>query len=141
MRVTRSCWGKGCLGLILLFVLGVATLILGSRISSAIYMSEWRKNQLPFNPEVWIANPDSTELDPIRLRMVDDLLAKHNFLGMTRKQIDDLLGPRTPTDKFRDWDLVYWLGPERGSIRIDSEWLVFRFDKDDKVKEFQHLRD
>jgi hypothetical protein len=104
-------------------------------------MSEWSKNQLPFDQAVWIANPDSTELDPIRLRMVDDLLAKHNFLGMTRKQIDDLLGPRAPTDKFRDWDLAYWIGPERGSIRIDSEWLVFRFDKDDKVKEFRHLRD
>lgn len=141
MRFIRSCWGKGCLGLVLLFVLAIAALIIGSRISRTIYMSEWSKNQLPFDQAVWIANPDSTEMNPIRLRMVDDLLAKHDFLGMTRKQIDDLLGPRAPTDKFRNWDLVYWLGPERGSFRIDSEWLVFRFDKDNKVKEYQHLRD
>ncbi|MFZ4682023.1 MAG: hypothetical protein ACOYMS_05950 [Terrimicrobiaceae bacterium] len=99
------------------------------------------KNQLPFDQTVWKANPGSTERNPIRLRMVDDLLSKYKFKGMSRKQIDDLLGPSAPTDKYSDWDLVYWLGPERGRIRIDSEWLVFRFDDDGKVTKFEHLRD
>jgi hypothetical protein len=141
MRPLRSCWAKGSLGLVLLFGLGIAMLVIASHISRARYMSEWSRNQLPFDQTVWIANPDSTEMNPIRLRMVDDLLTKHNFLGMSRKQIDDLLGPRAPTDKFQNWDLVYWLGPERGSFRLDSEWLVFRFDNDGRVKEFKHLRD
>jgi len=101
----------------------------------------WNKNQLPFDQKVWLAETDSKEMNPMRLRMVEDLLKHHDFRGFTRKQVEDLLGPETDTDKFRSWDLVYWLGPERGSYRIDSEWLVFRFDRNDVVSDYQHLTD
>ena len=80
-------------------------------------------------------------MDPVRLRMVDDLLAHHRFIGMPRAELADLLGPPTPIDKFGDWDLVYWLGPERGSIRIDSEWLVFKFDKENRVSAYRLVQD
>jgi hypothetical protein len=102
---------------------------------------QWNAKRLPFEQAVWKANPDSSEMDPVRLRMVDDLLAHHNFVGMSRAEIDDLLGSPAPTDKFRDWDLVYWLGPEPGSFRIDSEWLVFKFDKENKVSAYRLVSD
>ncbi len=102
---------------------------------------EWNAKRLPFEQAAWKANPDSLEMDPVRLPMVDDLLAHHNFVGMSRAEIDDLLGAPAPTDKFRDWDLVYWLGPERGSIRIDSEWLVFKFDKENRVSAYRLVSD
>jgi hypothetical protein len=35
---------------------------------------------------------------------------------------------------------VYWLGPERGFISIDSEWLGIKF-KDNVVIEVEILRD
>jgi hypothetical protein len=31
-----------------------------------------------------------------------------------------------PSEYFREYDYVYWLGPERGFVSIDSEWLVVR---------------
>ncbi len=37
--------------------------------------------------------------------------------------------------------MVYWLGPERGLIRIDSEWLVLRLDEGGVVREFRIVRD
>jgi hypothetical protein len=37
--------------------------------------------------------------------------------------------------------MVYWLGPERGFIRIDSEWLVLRLDQSDIVREVRIVRD
>ena len=39
------------------------------------------------------------------------------------------LGSGDQTAKWRDWHLIYHLGPERrGLFRIDSEWLVIQFD-------------
>ncbi len=77
-----------------------------------------------------------------RLRMVDDLIAKRRLDGATRDQLLTLLGPADETDHFRDWDLVYWLGPERnGFMRIDSEWLVIRFDAADRVASYRLVRD
>lgn len=73
--------------------------------------------------------------------MVDDLLSRHNFRGMTREQTVAILGEPDKTEYFRDWDMVYWLGPERGFMSIDSEWLVFRLDGQQKVTDYKIVRD
>jgi hypothetical protein len=62
----------------------------------------------------------------VRVRMVDDLLRTHKLVGMSRGQLEDLLGVPPATEYFREYDYVYWLGPERGLFSIDSEWLVVR---------------
>tara|TARA_R110002072_G_C7729652_1_gene515643 strand:- start:310 stop:699 length:390 start_codon:yes stop_codon:yes gene_type:complete len=92
----------------------------------------------PFDSEVWRVPPGWKE---DRLRMVDDLLDKKLLVGMTRPEVDALLGPETETSKFNSWDLVYWLGMERGILAIDSEWLVVRFDTKGKVSDFKIVRD
>jgi len=79
--------------------------------------------------------------NPIRLRMVDDLLRRHQLQGMSVPEIESLLGPADRTEKFRNYDMVYWLGPERGFMSIDSEWLVFRLDDKKKVSAFSVVRD
>jgi len=62
----------------------------------------------------------------VRVRMVDDLLRRRRLVGMKRAELESLLGSPPPTPYFRDYDYVYWLGPERGLFSIDSEWLVVR---------------
>jgi hypothetical protein len=62
----------------------------------------------------------------VRVHMVDDLLRTHKLVGMTRAQLEDLLGVPPATEYFREYDYVYWLGPERGLFSIDSEWLVVK---------------
>lgn len=52
-----------------------------------------------------------------------------------------LLGNGPPTKYFRGSDMVYWLGPERGSMGIDAEWLVIRFDEKRRVSDYQLMRD
>jgi hypothetical protein len=84
---------------------------------------------------------DQTSLWPTRLRMIDDLVASKRLDGLQRGDVTALLGPADKTDYFTDWDLVYWLGPERGLIRIDSEWLVLRFDESGRVAEYRVARD
>lgn len=74
--------------------------------------------------------------------MVDDLLAHHDFKGMNRDKVEAQLGPKTKTEYFSDWDLVYYLGPGRyGDAVGDSEWLVFRFDKSGCVETCELVHD
>jgi hypothetical protein len=79
--------------------------------------------------------------DPIRIRMVNDLISSHRLDHLRRPEVERLLGPKTNTSKFKNHDLVYWLGPERGFISIDSEWLVINFDSEGIVKEYTVVRD
>jgi len=83
------------------------------------------QNAEPFDSKKWKESEVSDEW-PSRLRMVDDLLKTHTLVGKQRIEIEELLGKSDTTPYFKNYDLVYWLGPERGAIRIDSEWLVFK---------------
>ena len=94
-----------------------------------------------FEPVAWRSPARIASRDPMRLRMVDDLLARRLLDGRTRDEVRALLGPADSTPYFRDWDFVYWLGPERGYLSIDSEWLGVRFDADGRVLETRLLRD
>jgi hypothetical protein len=73
-----------------------------------------------------------SELAP-RGCMVDDLLNHHKLVGLDRSGVIALLGQPTRTEYFREYDLVYWLGPERGLWSIDSEWLVLKLDASGRV--------
>lgn len=99
-------------------------------------VKEWL-NRMPFDSAKWKAGNEND----IRIRMVDSLLRKNELNGKTRAEILALLGEPDNTGYFRDYDLVYRLGAERGFISIDSEWLVFRLDTNDMVKECRITRD
>ena len=73
--------------------------------------------------------------------MADDLVRRRLLDGLTREQTLHLLGEPRPTNYFSEWDLVYWLGPERSFIGVDSEWLVVRFAPDGQVSEYRIVRD
>ncbi len=78
--------------------------------------------------------------DYVRIKMVDDLLNRNNLIGMSKNEVNDLLGVPPKTEYFSNYDYVYWLGPERGFMSIDSEWLVIKFEND-KVIEAKITRD
>ena len=83
-------------------------------------------HRLAFDAKAWRSRSADAGHDwPTRLRMVDSLMDRRLLDGRTRAQVVELLGPADDTSKWRDWDSVYHLGPERKAlIRIDSEWLV-----------------
>ena len=87
-----------------------------------------------FNSTAWRAHSMDHGLEwPTRLRMIDDLMRQNLLDGKSREEVVGVLGPPDRTAKFRDWDLVYDLGPERSFIRIDSEWLLLRMDTNGRV--------
>src|SRR6185503_12498840 len=93
----------------------------------------------PFDANLW-TDPIRVEKG-IRLRMADSLIARGTLQGKTRDEVVALLGAPRDGDYFSDWDLVYWLGPERGFISIDSEWLVIKFDREDRGADVQIITD
>lgn len=139
----KSLWwalaGAGVIlaGAWLCFVLFVFWLIF----AAPIIEDHW--NRIRFDSKVW-KDPDlAPSVDHPRLRMVDDLLDNHNNLqGMTRQEIDDLLGPPSePWFPTPGIDCIYRLGPQRyGFLRIDSEWLCISFSNG-KVNEVRILTD
>ncbi len=90
----------------------------------------------PFDSDIWRGSPSDHTHHSIRLRMVDDLLARHSPVGRTRANVVALLGEPDGTTYFSDFDMVYHLGLERGgAFSIDSEWLVLRLDDAGVVQE------
>lgn len=77
----------------------------------------------------------------VRGCMVDDLLATRRLPGRPRAAVAALLGEPRPTSYFREYDLVYWLGPERGPFSIDSEWLVLTLDAAGRVADARLVTD
>ena len=76
-----------------------------------------------FSTSKWLNGPEE------RTAIVDDLLAKHELVGMTEAEVVALLGgPNNDYGYFNADDrYVYYMGPERGLISIDSEWLILDF--------------
>ena len=85
-----------------------------------------------FTTERWLND------DKGRVYLVDDLMNEHELIGMTKDEVFTLLGSPTETEYFKEEDnVVYYLGDERGIIRIDSEWLVIWFDGSDKAMKYE----
>ena len=129
----------------LLWVIGVPSALY---VSAAAYFAlvpsaEDTAHRRSFDATLWRApRTDDDPQWPVRLRMVDDLIQSKRLDGLTRREVDSLLGPRDDTDTWRDWDLVYRLGPQRrGMFRIDSEWLVVRFDTQSRVAAYRLVGD
>jgi hypothetical protein len=52
-----------------------------------------------------------------------------------------MLGAPDGASYWPDHDLAYYLGPERGSVSVDSEWLVIDLGADGLVQEADIVRD
>ncbi|MEM9004028.1 MAG: hypothetical protein AAGE59_10945 [Cyanobacteria bacterium P01_F01_bin.86] len=99
------------------------------------------KNETAFSSEVW-QDDARIHAEPFpRINMIDHLLQQYEFVGWQESEVLKLLGEPTDTEYFQSYDLVYWLGPERGFISIDSEWLVIKLDDNKIVQEVLVLTD
>ena len=104
---------------------------------AALLCGYWWVGGTSFDSDAW---KSVTGNDPSRLAVVDDLFARYELVGMTRAAVDQLLGVPPDTAYFADFDYVYWLGPERDFISIDSGWLCLDFE-DDVVVDARLMRD
>ena len=112
--------------------LGLVALVLAVGISAIIATNYWKTRPLSFDRAAWDAATPGID-DFRRHRMADWLIRERRLIGMSRAEVISLLGKPTTTGHFRNYDLVYVLGNERGWISIDSEWLLMRLDSAGRV--------
>ncbi len=93
----------------------------------------------PFDPKAWRA--DERVGDGVRQEMADRIVARQTLRGKSRAEVVDMLGEPPPHGNVTGWDMAYWLGLERGFIRLDSEWLIIRLGQDGRVQECRIYRD
>jgi len=85
------------------------------------------KEPVPFDRQAWIdAAHDS---DGRRYLMVDDLLKNHSPIGLSREELEELLGPLNPPEEYPGWP-CYYLGPEPSPVGVDNIWLEPEFEGD-----------
>ncbi|PGD06834.1 hypothetical protein [Bacillus toyonensis] len=95
-------------------------------------MNEYTSN---FNRDRWLNDEEK------RVHMVDDFMRKYKLIRKSNEEITQLLG--TPTETRNEEEGVitlYYLGTERGFIPIDSEQLIFQFDRDGRVLTYKVQR-
>ena len=125
-----------------ILLIGVFTLFLAP--SAVFFGSLWIDdlqeyyNREPFDSVAWKSSQQFH--NESRIRMVDNLLARHKLKGKSEEDIIALLGKPHETEHFSGWDMAYWLGPKRGFLPIDSEWLVLNFSNQ-AVSEFAIVTD
>jgi hypothetical protein len=88
---------------------------------------------LPFVASWWNVDAEHGTALQTRYRIADRMTSSGRLEGMTRAEVIALLGEPTDTEKFKERGLIYVLGPERGFIRIDYEWLAIDFDSSGRV--------
>jgi len=76
-----------------------------------------------------------------RLQMADGLVALRMLNGKSREQLVEMLGELMKPDYFDEWEMVYWLGPERRTFSLDSEWLVINLDAEGSVSDYRAIHD
>jgi hypothetical protein len=94
-----------------------------------------------FDSTTWHDSARTRYPEAVRGCMAKDLLARNDFREEPRGRVVALLGEPRPTSYFRQYDLVYWLGPESGLTGIDSEWLVFKLNASGRVTETRVVTD
>jgi hypothetical protein len=107
------------------------------RVIGSEVFKDWRHRRA-FDADLW-RRQELTKYDPQwppRLCMADDLIGRRILPGKTEAEVIALLG--RPTDRMStagtsECLLSYYLGPERGPFRIDSETLCIEVVTDGKV--------
>lgn len=91
-----------------------------------------------FDQTRWM-NADLTGRE--RAEMLPSFLREHPLEGLSREQVEALLGEPTQTDKWRGADMIYVLGNDGSYTPIDNEWLLITLDQRGRVISFERAVD
>ena len=104
-------------GIAIVVILGI---IMASAIASNA-ITVYDRNHT-FSTSKWLDDPEN------RAAIVDDLLKKHELVGMTEEEVIALLGENNNDRGYFNADnrYVYYLGLDQG-FSIDCQWLILDF--------------
>ena|SRR5690349_2709550 len=97
---------------------------------------------LPFSASGWDVDTDHGNWLNTRYRIAERFTRSGQLHDMTREEIVGLLGkPVTDVTRLGHHGLIYVLGPERGLLGIDYEWLLIDFDLTGRVSNVEVMTD
>jgi hypothetical protein len=142
-------WGNECGGMartklvLLVTVCSLALLILpvaGFLGFNWLYVKWEESHDIKFDLVLWnsgsrekIYSDTALHIDAPRIRMCRDFIANQPWRGKTKKELETWLGRPDNFPFFQGWDFNYWVGLQRGPMKMDSSWLCFRFDEAGKA--------
>jgi hypothetical protein len=88
-----------------------------------------------------IYSDTAVQIDAPRIRMCRDFLAHQPWKGKTRDELETWLGKADNFPFGGGWDFNYWVGLQRGVMKLDSAWLCFQFDGHGKAVRAELKRD
>lgn len=97
--------------------------------------------KIRFDSSTWKQMGQLNQASYPRLEMAEDLIRDRTLYGKTKEEVIELLGKPSDDGYFKTYDLVYWLGPERGWFSVDSEWLLIQLDDSERVIKYELGRD
>ena len=103
MSLSRTSFGVA-IGVCIILIVIAFTLISPSKFSRA----KWRHARV------------------LRPYMVEDLLRTHDLKGMSRQQVNELLGQSNSIDTYKTDRYIYWIG----SNGIDDNWMELLFENE-----------
>ena len=121
---------------------------MGLYVFSHFYIKWEESKDISFDLELWhsgsrdkIYKSTYLSIDAPRIKMYRDFIAHQPWKGKTKNDIQEWLG-KPDNFPFREgWDFNYWLGLQRGPMKLDSAWLCFRFDNEGKAVEAKMMQD
>jgi hypothetical protein len=118
-----------------IFIISLFPLLIAGLI---IYMNITKTQ---FDSSKWKQTGQLDQASYPRLEMADALIHDRTLYGKTKQEVIELLGKPSNDGYFKTYDLVYWLGPERGAFSVDSEWLLIQLDDSGRVVKYELGRD
>ncbi len=118
-------------------------------ISSNFLYTKWEeRHDIAFDKELWnqgrkekIYSATALSIDAPRIKMYRSLIDQGLLISKTKQEITELLGEPENFPFRSPWDFNYWLGLQRGMMKMDSAWLGIRFDAGGRAVETKLLQD
>lgn len=115
----------------LFLILGLSLIFVGG-----IYIGFDNKHE--FTKKKWIKEPSN------RSQIVEDLFQNYKLVGMTQKEVINLLGSPDAEHLIGESEakgLSYNIGPEPGFISIDDAWLDIYLNEERRVSHYKLTTD
>ena len=136
---------------VLIICVPIVTLVLplaGLMTFSHFYIKWEESHDIAFDLELWnsgsrdnIYNSTDLRIDAPRIKMYRDFIAEQPWKGKTKNDLLEWLGKPDNFPFQKGWDFNYWVGLQRGPMKMDSAWLCFQFDTGGKAIEAKVLQD
>jgi hypothetical protein len=129
---------------ILTFILPLAGFLTFSH-----FYIKWEESQdIKFDLELWhsgskdkLYNETDFKIDAPRIKMCRDFIAEQPWKWKTKNELQIWLGKSDNFPFLNGWDFNYWVGLQRGPMKMDSAWLCFLFDNEGKAIEAKMMQD